>query len=524
MDNKTIIIQSSFSRRLFDRLDTANTKQLACIVYLFIAFHLVLWFSVGFFSQRAPHWDNVESLVWSQYIEWGYFKHPPIATWIIHCFISIFGRSFWVTYLAGQLSVALMLLVVWRIGLSLTTPVRAASSVILTSLVIYYNVWGIVSNHNTLQLLPIALLLWVSLLAMRQPLWWRWGLVGLMAAVCVLTKYSAMIWLAVLGLWMVSDRRMHRPKPWLGVALAALIALLAIAPHVDWLMREGYQTIKYLENQTKEHSSYISMLSRFLFSQLGRITPVCIAFGILYWSLRREALKQFLVKAPEPQAPNEWRFICMMTFGPLILTLIAGVYMMNLRANWGTTFFILTGLFAIRWLPVIDEKKLMELVLKIGLSINLLLALWMAFSNGFLVDVTDRTSRVNFPATEFANKVDQVWADSMGDQPLKLVAGETWFAGVTSVKSKYHPVAYLYGRRARAPWVTEKMIHDCGVLLLVDRRETNKRPPPPDVLEMMKSAKHRGTFEIVWSRRSTGPVLPIEWGIIEPLEKGRCIP
>ncbi len=525
MDNTTITNQSGFIHRLFNRIDTTNPKQLANIVYLFVAFHFLLWFCVGVFSQRAPHWDNVEALVWSQHLEWGYFKHPPIATWIVHGFVSIFGRSFWVTYLAGQLNVALMLIVVWRITLLLTTPARAATAVILTSLVIYYNIWGIVANHNTLQLLPVSLLLWSCLIAVRQPQWWRWGLVGIMAAVCLLTKYSAVIWVAVIGVWMIFDARMHRLKPWLGVFFALLIALIAIVPHVEWLMREGYQTLRYLENQTKEHTNYFSMVAKFISSQLGRVLPLLIAFAILYWTLRRDALK-----SSEPSAPltltafetKEWRFICMMTLGPLLVVLIAGAFMMNLRANWGTTFLIFAGLFATCWLPVIDEKKMLGVAIKLGFVINLLIALWMSISNGLLVDMVGRTSRVNFPTLAFANQIDQIWSDSMGDQPLKLVAGETWLAGITSVQSKYHPVAYLYGRRIQAPWVTEKMIRDCAVLLLVDRRVSNSRPPPPEIVQMMQSATHKGMFEIPWSRRQTGPMLIIEWGIIEPPEKGLC--
>ncbi len=254
------------------------------------------------------------------------------------------------------------------------------TAVILTSLVIYYNVWGIVANHNTLQLLPISLLLWSCLVAVRQPQWWRWGVIGLLAAVCVLTKYSAVIWVAVLGLWMILDPRMHRLKPWFGVFFAVLIALIAIAPHVEWLMREGYQTLRYLEKQTKEHANYFSMVSRFLTSQLGRILPVLIAFAILYWTLRRDALKsreQTIQSTLTAFVPKEWRFICMMTLGPLLMVLIAAAFMMNLRANWGTTFFIFAGLFATCWLPVIDEKKMLGVALKLGLVINLLLALWM---------------------------------------------------------------------------------------------------------------------------------------------------
>ena len=354
---------------------------------------------------------------------------------------------------------------------------------------------------------------------------------GGIAAICMLTKYSAAIWIAALGLWMVSDQRMHRLKPWIGVALAALIVMLAFLPHVQWMMREGYQTLKYLENQTQQHSNYFLLACRFLTSQAGRLLPLFIAWGLLFLTYKRYCLKMHANAYSISQAnhinatfpvPSEWRFISIMTFLPLILALLAGAFMMNLRANWGTTFFILSGLLATRWLPVFNEKILFQSVVKYGLAINLLIACAMMVSNGWLVDITGRTSRVNFPTLEFANKIDQIWSDEMGDQPLRLVAAETWLAGVTSVKSRYHPTAYLYGRRAQAPWVTEKMIQDCGLLLLLDRRTERIRPPPPAVVELMRSATYKGVIEIPWSRRKSGPMLSVEWGIVEPKARGLC--
>jgi len=430
-----------------------------------------------------------------------------------------------VTYLAGQLNVALMLIVVWRISLLVTTPARSLIAVMFTSLVIYHNIWGIVANHNTLQLLPVSLLLWGTLLAVRDPRWWRWGLVGLMAAVCLLTKYSAAIWFAMLGIWMLFDHRMHRVKPWLGVLLAIVIGVLAFAPHIEWLMREGYQTLRYLENQTQQKANYFSLAVRFLISQLGRILPLVIALIVVYFTFKRNAGRKLVRSSDTVAIPREWRFIYLMTVGPLLLALVAGAFMMNLRANWGTTFFILAGLFATRWLPALEEKKLLQSVLKVCIAVNLTLAAWMALSNSYLVDVFGRTSRVNFPVNQYITEIEKIWSDSMGvEQPLKIVAAETWLAGIASIQSKYHPSAYLYGRRIQAPWVTEKMIHDCGVLLIVDRRVTKNRRPPPAVLEMMKSATHTGTLEIPWSRRSKGPMLSLEWGIIEPVSKGLCKP
>ncbi len=523
MDNIKIKRQSNFLHRYLEKIDPTDSKQLTNIVYVYVAGFFLLWFSIGIFTQNAPHWDNVEALVWSEHLQWGYFKHPPFATWIVHFFVSVFGRSFWVTYLAAQLSVALMLLVVWRISLLVTTPGRALIAVILTSLIIYHNVWGIVANHNTFQLLPVALLLWGTLLAVRDPRWWRWGLVGLVAAVCLLTKYSAAIWFAVLGIWMVLEPRMHRIKPWLGVLLAVLIGLLAVAPHIEWLMREGYQTLKYLENQTHQKANYFSLAGRFLLSQLGRTLPVFIALIALYLSCRKHVVRSQICSLGAELLPREWRFICLMTVGPLLLALVAGMFMMNLRANWGTTLFILAGLCATRWLPALNEKLLIQTVIKIGVAINLTLAAWMAVSNSYLVDALGRTSRVNFPVNQYVSQIDKIWFDSMGaEQPLRIIAGETWLAGIVSVKSTYHPSAFLYGRKIQAPWISEQTIRDCGVLLIVDRRGTKNRPPPPAVLEMMKSAAHAGKIDIPWSRRSTGPQLSLDWGIIEPVAKGLC--
>jgi len=503
-------------------INANDPKRLANIVYIFIGFHCLLWFCVGLFTQRAPHWDNVEALVWSDYLEWGYFKHPPFSTWVVRAFSTIFGREFWVTYLVGQINIALMLLVVWRISLLLTTPARALCSVVLTTLILYFNLWGVVADQNTLSLLPISLLLWTTLLAVRHQQWWRWLLVGLIAAICILTKYSVLNWFAVIGVWLVLDHRMRRAAQWMGVVIAILLGLIAIAPHVEWLHREDYLPFKYLQGQSHEKSYYyIVLCGKFLLSQLGRIAPLVITLVALNYIARRTVIKDPSLKSGSI-LPQEWNYLYILTIGPIVMTVITGAMVMNLRANWGTTLFILAGLFSTRWLPNIKDKRLVSLVLELGIAVNVLIAGGVALTNSFLVDAFAQQSRSNFPSKRFAELVDMTWARVMGDHPLKIVAAETWFAGIAAIESKHHPQALLQGKMIESPWITEKMLHDCGALILVDISPKKRRPPPPAVLELLKHATHTGTMEMPWSRRNEGPPLKIEWGIIEPTTTGLC--
>ena len=100
----------------------------------YLVFHALIWTLLPALSHRAPPWDNIEQLVWTQSLEWGYYKHPPAPTWWMYFWTQLLGRSLWVTYFAAQLSVVLMLACIWRIALLVTTPVRAFTAVVLTSL------------------------------------------------------------------------------------------------------------------------------------------------------------------------------------------------------------------------------------------------------------------------------------------------------------------------------------------------------------------------------------------------------
>ena len=495
---------------------------MAWLTLAFLGFHLLLWTVLATLSHRAPPWDNIEQLVWQQSLEWGYYKHPPFPTWWVHGWISLLGHAMWVTFFAAQLSVVMMLFFIWRIALLVSDPARAFAAVVMTSLLIYHGVHGIMANHNTLQLMPVGLLLWLSLLAVRDFQWWRWALVGLAAGLCLLTKYSALIWLAVIGVWLLQDQRMRNGRAWAGVALALLVAALLLLPHVEWLLHAGSPGLAYADKAVHGQNDTDSIdhwgrLGKFLVIQVARALPMLLGLGFVYAMLRfepRVAESRSTTHAPE------WRFVLFMAVGPVLLTSLLGVLGVRLGAAWAATFFVLLGVLAMRWMPRVAPNRLVRSVLWVGIGMELLLASGMAVGSGWLADLTGRAARSNFPAAQLALQLDEVWREHAGT-PLRVVVGETWLAGNMSVRSSYQPMVFIDADTQKAPWIKPHMLIDCGALIVIDQRDL-ANPLDPRVADLMEQTESSGLLTLPWTRLNGGPKLVVQWAILAAKNPVAC--
>lgn len=509
-------------RMLGVSIDLDSARDMGRLTLGFLIFHLLLWTVLATVSHRAPPWDNIEQLVWMQSLEWGYYKHPPFPTWWVHFWTLLLGRSIWVTFFAAQLNVVMMLWLVWRIALLVTTPLRAFTATVMTSLLVYHGVHGIMANHNTLQLMPVGLLLWLTLLAVRQPQWWRWALVGAAAALCLLAKYSALIWLVVLGAWLLAEPRMRSWRAWSGPAIALAVMAVLVGPHVEWLLREGAPTLGYVNKAVNGENDAVNLghwarLGNFVVIQVLRALPMLLGLAGLYLLLRRDS------RLPAPALPKEpeWRFVSFMAIGPFVLTSVLGVAGVRLGSAWAATFFILLGVYALRWIPMVGAARLAKATLAVGLAMELLLASGMAVGSGWLVDLSARPARSNFPALRLGRELDAIWAQRMPTLPLRLVVGETWLAGNVSVRSQHQPLVFIDADPGKSPWIRESMLNDCGALVVVDRRDL-ANPLDPRVSDLLARASSSGSLQIPWTRRETGPQLEVEWAIVAPQRAGAC--
>lgn len=501
----------------FLRFDPNNESHLKKVALYYIGFNCLLWTLLAIISQTAPHKDNVEELFWIQSLDWGYPKFGPISTWWVYAWTTLLGRSFWVTYVAGQVNVALMLLVVWQICLLIMRPARALMAVVLTSLVTYHSINGIQASSNLLLLFPTALFLWSLLLAVRLQNWWRWVLVGVTGAICLLTKYSAGIWFAVMGIWVLLDTRMHSLRAMRGVLIAIASGAIATLPHIFWMIRENYPTIHYMQYQVSGEVKHMAQLAKFIASQLGKLSPLIFALLILNFAIKKES-KGSNAQLNAPYQALESRFISFAALGPMLLTSLLGTAFISLHANWATSYFIIFGIFALRWVPAIDSVRTLHQVLRMGLALNIVIASGVAIYYGVIADALNKTPRANFPAKQLGIKVDQIW-DEHSKSPMKVIIGETWIAGVSSVQSRHQPLVIPYGNYAEAAAVNPDLVKRCGALIVIDDSETRLNP---NMQNFLARSTQKGSFEIPWNRYKQMPRYKVNWAIIEPEIKDAC--
>ena len=197
-------------------------------------------FIVGVHTDESYYW------LWSQYPDWGYYDHPPMAAWMIAAFSSILGDSKLALRLPAVLAWVSVVWVVFRLSRELFPNPTAGwlGALIVMSLPIFQVGFHIVGPDSPLMLFT-ALTYYFCWRAAQESSPRYWLLCGAAAGLALLGKFTAVLLPAIIMLALVIDRehrkQLARPWPWLAAALAALL----FVPVVYWNYRHNWASFAY---------------------------------------------------------------------------------------------------------------------------------------------------------------------------------------------------------------------------------------------------------------------------------------
>ena len=172
--------------------------------------------------------DVVESLGWGREWQWGYYKHPPLPPIALHVAYMAFGR--FGPFILSQICVIGTLWMVWLTARRLVTRERALLATVLTMGVVFYTRPALEFNHNVAQMPFWAGIAYAYLAAWQDGKLRQWVLLGVLAGLGLLSKYSIGVLLLCLGLFtLLSPARslLRGPGPWVAIG----VMLLVFAPH-----------------------------------------------------------------------------------------------------------------------------------------------------------------------------------------------------------------------------------------------------------------------------------------------------
>ena len=437
------------------------------LFWLTLGGRVVLWTLLPSLVASSAPLDVIEGLAWGQAWQWGYWKHPPLAAWILAATSAIFGVRLWPLFLAGQLAVAACLYAVWRLGRELVGAPAALLSVLVLDGIYYYNIAGTKLNPDLLQLpfWAVSILFLHRALVRDRTLYW--ALLGLAVGLALLAKYSAGALLLasaiVLGATAEGRRSLRRPGPW----LAAGVAVLVLAPHVSWLVSHGFPSVAYARDRLIRVHGFrdrVEVPLLFTAGQLLALLPAGLLVRAIGWCAggwpRHEGFPR--------------RFLLAVALGPFLLTLGAGIlFGRNLvggsREAWGTPFWSFAPLLLALGQEAPDTPRLRRFAWAWAAVVLLAATAYLA-SILLLPRITQAGRRESFPGKALAQFVQQAWRRRVAS-PLAFVGGDVWLAGNVSFFHPEHPPVFIDLDRGKSPWIDEAELLRCGAVVLWDAQD-----------------------------------------------------
>ncbi|WP_417581204.1 glycosyltransferase family 39 protein [Nitrincola sp.] len=473
-------------------------------VWLLLLINALLWALLPWLSAYSLPLDVVEGLFWGQEWQWGYYKHPPLPSWLVQ--LSWLALADLGPFLLSQLTILTTLLFVWLLGLRLLGGEKAALGTLLL-LGVYYFTWPTPEyNHNIAQMPFWAAATYFYHCAITDGRYRSWLLVGLFAGLGLLTKYVMVVLLAAMFLHLLTQqearKQLLRWPLWSGVLLMAAIFL----PHLLWLIQHDFLPLSYAGKRSGGAAGLEAHLLgplKFLLVQLLDHLPLVLllaASGFFTSSLwcRDQA---------DVQA--KWFLFCL-GLGPALLTALgAGLTGTGLRDMWGTPMWNLSGLLLAAWLitplAALQQKKL----LRNTLVMVLLLVMLRLMDMSLLPYLKDKPSRIAWPDKAMAVELEKIWADQTGC-PLDIVASEYWLGGLMALRASTQPSVLIDGRLDYSPWIDEARLTQSGALLIWQQGDE-----VPTDLAWLGAIAAQGAITLDWPMGSAAP-LQLHWAVVAP--------
>lgn len=426
-----------------------------------IVLNCLLWLCIqlAFNNGLDEYGDMAENYAWSQTVDWGTFKHPPLVAWVVHYWFELMPNTDWAYYVLAWLNVALTLwgvAVLARLAVStpdlsddaaLLQPVESLKyiqwmAVALGSLLLPLNTLASKYNADTV-LLPLWP--WIAVFFVRSLTSVRLLdtlVFAVLAALGMLGKYYTGVLLLALFIatWVhpLGRRWYLSYKPYL--ALAIFVACLL--PHWQWLVAHDFATFKYMaaahdaggavewkKNLSFVLTYYYYLPVMWLAAYVLLLRPLAQNRAVLWHVVG--FFKDTLPRYSKDSHHNVWLVLLVM---PMLITVVFGAMgFVRLTAHWAIPIWFVAPIWA-----VLNRKRAVDAA-RVALAWRALLCLWVvAVLIGFV--------QAAYPATQpskvvYRQEMTQAIMDNANFKQAKWVGGMWQDAAAVAFYAPNHPRA-----------------------------------------------------------------------------------
>jgi 4-amino-4-deoxy-L-arabinose transferase-like glycosyltransferase len=244
-------------------------------------------FGVGVHTDESYYW------VWSRYLDWSYYDHPPLVAWMIRLSSDLFGINKFSLRFPAVLAWLATAIVVYRMALRMFANNATAAwlaVLVLVSIPIFQVGFHIVGPDSPLMLFTSLTYLF-AFNAIERSSGKDWLLAGACLGLALLGKYTAILLPAIIFLAVVSGRESRaelvRWQPWTGLLLAAFL----FTPVLYWNYQHDWISFAYQWGHGTDSQNGFSIYKMLDYAsqQISAVMP-WTWFAMMYASYRLPGL------------------------------------------------------------------------------------------------------------------------------------------------------------------------------------------------------------------------------------------
>ena len=443
--------------------------------------------------------------------EWqlGYDKLPPLPWWLAEVAYRIFGVDA-ALYALSQIAVIIAFVAVWKTARPLVGPTGALAVILLIDGMHYFTSSATKFNHNVVELPLWALAGFAFHAGLRQGRLRHWILLGVALGLALWAKYFVLILATPLALFLLFDRDARRRLITAGSWIAAVVALVIMAPHLIWLVHSDFLPFAYAEARAPVPQGPLDHLlnpAEFLIGQAFFLIPTLLIAAPLFWPSAK----------PAPRANADAfdrRIVTLLAFGPaLTLFAFSLVTGRGTNAMWGFPLWLFLGLWIVLIAPApLDRSRLA----RVG---AIWAAIFVIFIGAFIANYTvlpnidHRYRAAFFPGDALSAAITQRFEQATGQKPAYIIAS-MWDGGNVAHYStaRPQPRVLIDGLPRRAPWIDLADLRARGAVLLWT--DSDPRVLPEAFAKIAPNARIGAPFDLPY-HRGDGAV-HVGWAILQP--------
>lgn len=329
-----------------------ENKQIFLLIGFFTLIRLIV---APFFGLGV---DEAHYVLYAKYIDWSYVDHPPLVGWVHAPFFYLLGTNEFLARLPAILIFAVTSYCAYLFVLRMTKSIQLSLLAVLAlNCSFMLNVLGLMLLPDSLLLLLIFMLIFISEKIVREKKPSYFILLGIVLGLMGLAKYTSILLVPPLIIFFLIKKRYDIIfSPYM--FLAALVALIFITPVIYWNVIHDFISFRYQSSHV--FGSLASSTSNFFISLVLQFGAYSIfLFIVAFYGFFKSLTSR-----------NDYLRLAVLFGGTIMLFfLLTSVYERTLP-HWPSIFYLLFIPVGAYLLFIAGEKwKRYFLYVAVGLSL-----------------------------------------------------------------------------------------------------------------------------------------------------------